>query len=325
MIRAGGWDIHTHLLPYGLADMARDGLYGMSLGDGHVAVHGFKLSLASMGRPEALLERIDGDGLDGAVAAIPPPLFRADLSAGERPAYVQRMNDGLLEAVSAHARLRAMAYLPTDMPGLALKVAETLDERWAGVIVGTDIGTHSYADPDYHRLWKTLSERGLPVLVHPSESKDPRLSAFYLSNLLGNPMETALAAAQMIFGDLPSRFPRLRVILSHGGGATASLLGRWQRGLETQRPGIKPLGIPPKDAGSWFYVDTIVHSPAMLNLLAETMGSDHLLLGSDWPFPMGAPDAGHDIRHLAAELQKQIRGPNALSVFGAGRLPPGAA
>ncbi|EKF20465.1 amidohydrolase family protein [Nitratireductor pacificus] len=317
----GGWDIHTHLLPAGLADMAGDGLYGMALGDGYVEVHGFRLQLKGMGRPEALLRRIEDDGLDGAVAAIPPPLFRVDLPAGQRRAYVEQMNNGLMQAVLPHPRIRAMAYLPTDLPELAHEIAAGLDDRWAGVIIGTDIGTHSYADAAYHPLWRTLSDRGLPVLVHPSESKDPRLSAFYLSNLLGNPTETAMAAAQMIFGDLPSLFADLKVILSHGGGATAGLIGRWQRGLETKRPGIGALGLAPRDAACWFHVDTIVHSAAVMDLLRATFGTENILLGSDWPFPMGTPDAGHDIGHLEPAIQAQIARLNVERVFGNVRFP----
>lgn len=311
----GGWDVHAHLLPDGIVELARDRSYGMNLGDKTVEVHGFKLSLESMGRPRALLARLDSDRLDGAIVAIPPPLFRPDLPAAERRAYVQQMNEGLLRAVAPHERLLAMAYLPTDLPELAIQIAGSLEGAWAGVIVGTDLGAQSYADPAYHPLWQLLSDRGLPALLHPSESKDPRLSEFYLSNLLGNPMETTRAAAQMIFGDLPSLFPNLKIILSHGGGATAALLGRWQRGIDTSRPGLGPVGISAKDAGRWFYFDTIVHEPAVLDLLVRTIGTDHLLLGSDWPFPMGAPDADHDLGHLAPESRRRIRTVNAAAVF----------
>lgn len=310
-----GYDIHTHLLPAGIEALAGDGKWGMKLADGAVAVHGFKLQLGKMGRPQALLDRLDADGLDGAVVAVPPPLFRPDLAEGERPAYVDFLNDGLRAAVDPHPRLTPLAYLPTHDPALAISTAEALGGGWGGVIVGTDLGSHSYADATFHPLWRLLSDRGLPVLVHPSESHDPRLGPFYLTNLLGNPSETALAAAQMVFGDLPSLFPDLKVVLSHGGGATAALVGRWQRGVDTDRPGLKTLGLGPRDAMRWFHVDTIVHSPAVFALLVETFGLDKILLGSDWPFPMGAPDAGHDIGHLDEATRAKLRVANPSRVF----------
>ena len=311
----GGWDIHTHLLPVDITEKAQSGAYGMNPGDGFVEVHGFRLQLSAMGRPENLVKRIDQDGLDGAVAAAPPPLFRADLPAGERRGYVDWLNAGVLKASGADPRIRAMAYLPTDLPECALEVAASLTPDWAGVIIGTDIGAHSYADEAYHPLWALLCERRLPVLIHPSESRDRRLAPFYLSNLMGNPMETTLAAAQMIFGDVPTRYPDLKVILSHGGGALAQLIGRWQRGFDSNRPGIKPLGASPIDAVRWFYLDTIVHSEAVLELLLKTVGEDHLLLGSDWPFPMGTASAEDDLRHLPDRLKRKIRLENAGRVF----------
>lgn len=317
MSARSGWDVHTHLLPAAIAEMARAGRYGMALAGNTVQVHGFKLSLDTMGRPEALLARLDADGLEGGVVAIPPPLFRADLPDGAREDYVREANDGLLGTVAGQPRLRPMAYLPTDRPELAAAIAATLDARWAGVIVGTDIGEHSYADADYHPLWAALAERGLPVLLHPSESHDKRLIPFYLSNLLGNPLETTLAAAQLIFGDVPGLFPDLKVILSHGGGALAALIGRWQRGVDTARPGIGALTIAPRESVKWFYLDTIVHSEIQLRALIETVGEDHLLLGSDWPFPMGTPDADHDIGPLPAQLRQRIRIENPAAIFGA--------
>lgn len=312
----GGWDVHTHLLPADIADKAASGAFGMKAGDGFVQVHGFKLQLAAIGNPANLVRRIEKDGLDGAIAAAPPPLFRADLHVSERKAYVEWLNQGILAATARDRRLRAMAYLPTDLPELAIEIATSLGGEWAGVIVGTDLGAHSYADEVYHPLWARLSERQLPVLIHPSESKDPRLTPFYLSNLLGNPMETTLAAAQMIFGDIPAQFPDLKVILSHGGGALAQLLGRWQRGLDSDRPGIRPLKTGPVQAARWFHVDTIVYSRDVLELLVKTVGEDKLLLGSDWPFPMGTASADDDLQYLPSDTQEKVRTDNATRVFG---------
>ncbi|MEQ8444396.1 MAG: amidohydrolase family protein [Pelagibacterium sp.] len=311
-----GWDVHTHLLPAGLADIAASGRYGMSVDGGNVCVHDARLSLATIGNPEALLSRLDRDGLEGAIVAIPPPLFRADLSVDLRSYYVEAMNSGLLETVAAYPRLRPLAYLPTEQPELAAEVARKLDHRWAGVTVGTVLGGYSYADPAFHPLWQTLSDAGLPVLLHPSESPDPRMAPFYFSNLLGNPFETTLAAAQLIFGDIPARFPALKVILAHGGGASAALIGRWQRGTDTARPGIGPLGLSPTGALRWFYADTIVHHPVVLGFLVALFGEDHLLLGSDWPFPMGAPSAEYDVAGLVPALREKVRGTNAEAVFG---------
>lgn len=313
----GGWDIHTHLMPQPLIAAAAQGDFGMKLEPDAIDVHGFRLALKTMGNPKALLDRIDDDGLHGAAVGVPPPLFRADLPTSERAAYIDLLNNGLLETVDvAPERLRPLAYLPTDIPQLAVSVADALDDRWAGVIVGTDLGAHSYADESYHDLWRILSDRKLPVLLHPSESKDARLKPFYLSNLIGNPMETTIAAANLVFGDVLGQFPDLQFVLSHGGGAVGMLYGRWQRGMDTDRPGIRRLTLPPVEAVRRFNVDNVVHSPAQLSALVDILGSERILLGSDWPFPMGSVSASASLHGIDAEIARLIRHDNPRRIFG---------
>ena len=113
------------------------------------------------------------------------------------------------------------------------------------------------------------------------------------------------------------RYPKLTVILAHGGGCTAALCGRWQRGVETRRPGIPDLTSPPIDAIRRFYVDSIVHSASALAALAAVIGDDRILVGSDWPFPMGNPSANHGLDHLDPATRHRIRKLNAEAAFGA--------
>ncbi len=313
----GGWDIHTHLLPASVIAAAGAGRFGMSRSDTAIAVPGFQVPLSPMGDPARLLARLDADVLDGTVVSPPPPLFRADLPPEKRLEYCQLLNDGLLESVAAApARLRPMAYLPTDQPAMALRIARSLDTQWAGVIIGTELSEGSYADPVHHELWATLAEADLPVLLHPSESRDTRLKPFYLSNLLGNPYETALAAAALIFGDVPGTFPNLKVILSHGGSAAVAVAGRWQKGVTSGRSGISSLKLPPEQAISWFHVDSIVHSQKQLAAIVDVVGPDQVLLGSDWPFPMGTQSAEDDLGSLSSELASAARIGNPQRVFG---------
>jgi aminocarboxymuconate-semialdehyde decarboxylase len=204
---------------------------------------------------------------------------------------------------------------------VAARIAAGLDHRWAGVIAGTDLGPLSYASERYDALWQVLAESGLPLFIHPGSSPDRRLNPFYLTNLLGNPVETTIAAANLVFAGVMQRFPGLKVILAHGGGCVAALCGRWQLGVETRRPGIAPLALEPRDAVRRFYVDSLVHSPAWLTAIIEIIGPDRVLLGSDWPFPMGAPSADHDLGALPSALRLQIRKANAEQAFGKRLVP----
>ena len=127
--------------------------------------------------------------------------------------------------------------------------------------------------------------------MHPAHCEDTRLAAFYLNNLIGNPMETGIAAAHLVMASVPSRYPDIRFCLAHAGGTFASLIGRMQRGLDTSRPGVNLEMEPPLQSARRFYVDCIAHHSGALELAKNVFGSSHVLYGSDWPFPMGLDDS----------------------------------
>jgi aminocarboxymuconate-semialdehyde decarboxylase len=278
--------------------------------DGHLVVAGRdRLPLRRLGDPGALLEWIDSQGLDGAVVSVPPPLFRYDLTGDAAVDWARLVNDGLAQLRGE--RLRVLGQLPLCTPAEAARVAKELLDAggFGGFALGTLATEPGFADPVLDPLWTVLDEAGSFVLLHPGASPDPRLKPFYLANLLGNPCETALAAAGLVFGNVLPRFPGIRFCLCHGGGVTAAVAGRWQRGSDTSRPGVGPLLSPPRAMLRGFYVDDLVHDPAMLSLVESTFGADRVLTGSDWPFPMGC-DAIDPARAAAraADTERLTRG-----------------
>jgi aminocarboxymuconate-semialdehyde decarboxylase len=273
-----GWDVHTHLIPPTVLSAAHKGEFGLSVDNGSLVVDGReRLPLKRLADPAALLRWIDEQELDGAVVSVPPALFRYD--AGVE--WAELVNQGLREL--ATPQLRVLGQLPL-LDSAAPSVAASLARE--GVFSGFALGTPSYAGLD--PVWQVLDALEAFTLIHPGHSDDKRLESFYLTNLLGNPYETGLAAASLIFADVPGRFPGIRFCLCHGGGVTATLAGRWQRGIDTARPGIEPPSLPVADALRRFYVDDLVHDDAVLELLGATFGPGRVLAGSDWPFPMGS-------------------------------------
>ena len=317
MPRLGGWDVHTHIVPPAVVAAGERGAFGMraSAGTLTICAHGVPLHpLSDVGK---LIDRVENDDLDGAIVSVPPPLFRPDLSGADCRDYARLVNEGLYEACHGYAGvLRPLAYLPVEAPEAAASIAAGLDARWAGVVMGTETNAISYASEALDPLWRILSDRKLPLFIHPGSTPDKRLDPFYLGNLLGNPVETTIAASNLIFAGVMQRFPNLTVILAHGGGCVAALCGRWQRGATTNRPGIPQLALQPSAAVRRFYVDSLVHSAASLEMIVRTVGEGRVLLGSDWPFPMGAPHADHDLGHLDEELRRRIRKRNAEEAFG---------
>jgi aminocarboxymuconate-semialdehyde decarboxylase len=290
-----GWDVHTHLIPPTVLAAAHRGEFGLSVDSGMLAVDGERLPLKRLADPTALLQWIADQELDGAVVSIPPALFRYD--AGVE--WAELVNQGLREL--ATPQLRVLGQLPLLDPSAPAVAAELAGE---GVFSGFALGTPSYAGLD--PLWRVLDLLDAFTLVHPGTSDDKRLNSFYLTNLLGNPYETGLAAASLIFADVPGRFPGIRFCLCHGGGVTAAVAGRWQRGIDQARPGINPVSLPVADALRRFYVDDLVHDDAVLELLTKTFGGERVLAGSDWPFPMGSDEVCAARSTTAEELTRPL-------------------
>ncbi|MGH7159194.1 MAG: amidohydrolase family protein [Acetobacteraceae bacterium] len=316
--RAGGWDVHTHIIPPDVIAAAETGRYGMTLTGGKLGVCGHGVPLLPISDVTRLLDRLHADGLDGAIVSVPPPLFRPDLSRAEGRDYTRLVNDGLLRACRIEPNaLRPLAYLPGEDPELAAELAGQLGSEWAGAVMGTAFGNGlSYAHPGFDPLWQILSDARLPLFIHPGATPDRRLDHYYLANLLGNPVETTIAAANLLFSGVIYRFPRLTVILAHGGGALAALIGRWQRGVETARPGIPAMPAAPLAAVQRFYIDSLFHSAPFRDAAISIIGIGRVLLGSDWPFPMGAPTADHDLAGLDPDLRRRIRKDNCEGAFG---------
>jgi aminocarboxymuconate-semialdehyde decarboxylase len=282
-----GWDAHTHLVPATVVEAAGAEGFDMSVDDGHLVTPALRFPLKRITDPAALLAWLDDNGLEGAVVSPPPPLYRPDLDDGPVSTWVRLVNDGLAQTC-ADPRLRPLAYVPVERPRLAADVVMGLDDTWVGVTLGTDLGGLLYSDRALDPLWEALTARALAAFIHPGACPDNRLEQFYLTNLVGNPYETTVAAAHLVFGDVLGRHPDLRILLAHGGGAAAALAGRWQQGHDTSRPGIGTVTLTPREALRRFWVDSLVHDPSYLRHVIDTFGADSVVLGSDWPFPMGA-------------------------------------
>ena len=315
--KLSGWDTHMHLVPPAVITAAKAGRYDLGIDERTLHIDRARVPLGKIVNVDALVERLDADRLAGGFVAIPPTLFRAEQPDSRRETWARLVNDSLAELLASHTgRLFGLAFVPAEDPLLAARLVAELDASWAGVTLGTELNGGRLHQLEYDPLWAVLAERRLPVLLHPGHPPDPRLDEFYLTNFLGYPYETTLAAAHMVFGGVLERHPELDVILSHGGAAMATLAGRWQLGAATDRPGVPKLPREPFEYVRRFYVDTVVHSQAYIDFLIDTLGLDRLLLGSDWPFPMGTSRAEADIEHLDDATRSAVREGNVERVFG---------
>jgi len=218
-----------------------------------------------------------------------PMVYWADGPTGARLAAA--FNDAASQAHVSHPdRFVGCATLPLQDPARALGELERAARLPGikGVYMGTNVGGRELSDPAFFPVFERAAALGLPVLLHPLRVIGAeRLAPYYLGNLLGNPFDTAIAAAHLVFGGVLDRLPKLEVCLPHAGGAMPYLHGRLRHGQsvrpETQGKARKPFSAYLRR----FTYDIISHDAGCLRHLVATVGADRVMLGTDFCFDMG--------------------------------------
>jgi aminocarboxymuconate-semialdehyde decarboxylase len=167
-------------------------------------------------------------------------------------------------------------------------------------------------------VYAKCDELGWPIFLHPVETIGlERTPRYHLKNLLGNPYDTGVAAASLIFGGVLDQFPRLEVNLPHAGGAFPGLIGRLDHGAKV-RPELKHMKRLPSEYLRRFTYDTIGHSDRINSQLVQLVGADRVMLGSDYCFDMGLEDPIGTVKKisgLSSDEEKMICGGNAVRLL----------
>jgi aminocarboxymuconate-semialdehyde decarboxylase len=229
-------------------------------------------------------------------------------------------NDAASAAHQAYpTRLFGFCALPMLYPDRAIEELNRASKLPGirGVYVGTNINGKDLSDPLFEPIWTRIEELDLPVLLHPVQPVGgERLRKFALWNLLGNPMDTAIAACHLIFGGVLDRHPKLRFGMPHGGGALLILMGRVDHGWQV-RPEAKQLPKAPSSYLDRFFYDTIVHSKQVMEFVISTVGAERVMIGSDYCFEMGydRPIQFLEQINLSSAQRKMILGGTAAKLL----------
>ena len=249
-----------------------------------------------------------------------PMVYWAPADLGVHLARVT--NDAMSQAHTAFPdRYVGLATLPLQDPARSV---EELDRAARlpgirGVYLGTNVKGRELSDPAFLPMWERIDALKLPVFLHPLNVVGAqRLTPYYLGNLLGNPFDTAIAAAHLIFGGILDRFSKLSVCLPHAGGAFPYLVGRLDRGRKVRKE-LEHVKRPPSAYLRRFTYDTISHAPESLRYLIGLVGADRVMIGSDYCFDMGY-ERPVDIVSKWTKLSKadkdRILGGNAAKLLG---------
>jgi len=262
------------------------------------------------------LKAMDAAGVDMHALSLTSPMVNwAPPAFGLKLAQVY--NDSLASAhLQYPARFVGLATLPMQDPNLAQQELDRAANLPGirGVYLATHVRGKNLDDKSFWPIYARCEELGLPVLLHPVDPVGAdRMRSYYLRNFIGNPTDTGIAAASLIFGGVMDAYPQLNVVLPHAGGIMPALIGRWDHGT-TVRAEVKHMKQPPSAYLRRFYYDTVSHNGQILLNLVHQVGADRVVLGSDHPADMGyvrPVDVVERIPELSNFEREEILGRNA--------------
>ena len=252
---------------------------------------------------ERRLKDMDATGVDVHVLSATPQsyLYGLEPALGVVTSTIQ--NNQMAKLVKQQPdRFMAIGTLPMQAPEEAAKelrrIIKTLDMR--GAMFASNIMGKNLDDPSFAPLWAAAEELDAFIFIHPNNvAGADRLKSYYLANLIGNPLDTTIAAACLIFGGVMDRHPKLKICLAHGGGFVPYQAARWTHGWEVRPEPKKNVPNKPTEIIRRFYYDTILHSKETLEFMIERTGAERVVLGSDYPYDMGMMDCVAHVRSLS--------------------------
>ena len=260
-------------------------------------------------------ERIDMQ----AVSPAPNYAYWADADLSDQ--IVTASNEHVAEICASNRdRFVGLCHVSLQQPELAAKqltnAMTNLGMR--GVEIGTRVEDVDLDDPSLDPFWAAAQEQRAPIFIHPAGTTlGKRVSKYYLSNLIGNPLDTTIALTNLIFGGVLDRFPMLNVVAAHGGGYLPSYFARTVHGHQV-RPEAQTISHPPIEYLHRLWIDNLVFEPLFVAHLVKVMGASRIVLGTDYPFDMGQEnpvDLVEAVPGLSEEDARRIKGGNAIDLL----------
>jgi aminocarboxymuconate-semialdehyde decarboxylase len=325
-------DIHTHILPeqwpnlrdrYGYGGFVQLEHHGPGCARMTIDGRFFREIEDNCWDPRRRLEDCRRHRVDVQVLSTVPVMFSYWAQPKDTYDLSRLLNDHLAEVVREFPQQFAgLGTLPLQAPDLAIRELERCikDLGLCGIEIGSHVNDWNLDYPALFPVFEAAQRLGAAVFVHPWDMMArERMSKYWLGWLVGMPAETCLAICSLLFGGVFERLPRLRFCFAHGGGAFPGTIGRIEHGFQV-RPDLCAVDTArnPRSYLGHFYLDSLVHDPDALLRLIGKVGPDKIVLGSDYPFPLGEAEPGKLIEstELSAEVKERLLSANALDFLG---------
>jgi len=324
-------DIHNHFFPRAWPDLAarygtpdwpwikhtEEGKAEIMVGDRF-----FRHIYSACWDPEVRLVEMDRDGIDLQIISATPVLFAYERPVEQASDCAQIFNDAALElCAQGKGRLKSFCQVPLqDVDAACKELTRCVRAGHVGVQIGNHVAEKNLDDPGIVTFLHHCADEGAPVFVHPWDMLgQQRMPKYMMPWTVGMPAETQLGIVAMILGGAFDKLPaKLRICFAHGGGSFSFLLGRLENAWKHHPAARGVCEMPPSRYLDRFYVDSAVFDERALQFLVATMGRDRVMLGSDYPFPLGEHPIGGVIRssHLTPIQKARLLGENAAEFLG---------
>ena len=266
-------------------------------------------------------EEMQRQEVDKEILSVWPDTYGHGMPADTGRRWHRLLNETLCEAVLRQPdRFSALASVPLqDSYAAAEELTHAVEQCGAvGGIIAANIEGRNLGDLPLDPFWAAAQDLDVPLLLHPLQpSSTPRTGKYYLNAITHYIYDTTVTIGSLVFTDVLGRFPRLRIVLAHGGGFFPYQVGRFDRAYENVPEARSVVPYPPSTYLKRFYYDSIIHHPAALRFLVDLVGAERVVLGTDYPFPVRDPAPLQVLQDtgLSTNDRSRIAGRNAQELF----------